>query len=112
VGVIRSFLREFAVEDIKSKIKPYLGQILDAVGEDSVKILIDNNMSLWTAWPDKAKILQFIRGRSSRLYDISSISVEVVTDAIADAIREDLVQYSFIPRWWIRKTLENLKADL
>ena len=109
---IKDFLREFAVEDIKSRIKPYLGQILDAVGTDSVKILIDANVSLWTAWPDKAKVLQWARGGSSGLYDASSISVEVVTDAIMEAIREDLTRWQFIPRRWVVQTLEELKRDI
>jgi len=128
---VKGFLREevpggltklgkaMLLEQAKEKLAPHLPAFLDGFGEKRLRFLVEQDISLWEVWEDKAEAVKAVHQHApgvlrglplARL--LTLLDPGPLATVLQEVIREKCPQYTFLPREWIIKSLADFRKDL
>lgn len=97
------------LEEVKAHMEEALPKLLEELGEERLKFLVTNDISLWQSSDEKKEALEAVSAQAGQ---IRLIAPEEAADLVQEVIKEKCPQYRWIPRAWIVQGFSEFRRDL
>ncbi|MBW2675193.1 MAG: hypothetical protein JRD89_17585 [Deltaproteobacteria bacterium] len=87
--------------------------ILSMIGEERIRILVEDGITLVSLWPNKDQLLSKVADYAAPYQDfIGRIDLGEVASWLTDLLDETNSPFAFIPQSWILKNLREARREI
>lgn len=119
MGIVDDFKLSIFVGRYGERIADIIKEVLNGLGEETIRKLVDSDKSLWAIWPehkgdgdeDLSKDRIFAEALPYR-NEIGHMTLADVADELLRLIKEKAPNFAFIPQPWMLKLLREMRVDI